>query len=1334
VPGGYAAQSAGLLNPSGNNQLRQAYLLAATVFTKITGLDAASGTSYSPSISNFASLAGTAVTTTNTHKSTIHYSTSRENSGLIRYRAQTPANNSVRYAWTGTSTETGISNTLNPIIAASGYTAAAYQASSTLGWSQTSLDGATATFNAAPDQFQFAYGRTGFISLQGQAFINTNQANLLPFSFDRHYDNIGSGTASINNVLDDIYSRTEEQRSECNAYGWLAIPFHLGAARLNDINPAVIFSSDGTHVTAPLYTMMASMMVTSALGREPTPPAAVLADPQQLAGFNIGKQTIRQLAFLSETEAPVPDTSISIAPPPPLQAIRNQAFSFVFAATGGTEPYTWSVESAAGLPAGLTLSSGGNLSGIATADPGQFQLVLKVTDGTGGMRKAPVLLTIALTGPGTLAISPADGLSFSRFFGSTLPSTSQQFTISNVGTTSINWTASNAASWLTLSPSSGTLAAGVNATVIASINSNANPLAIGSYGDTVIFTNTTNNNGNATRSVSLKVNEPGTGYIWAPNGNNGGTGTWDTSTANWNTGPQVTWPSSGINNDATFGGAAGTVTISGGVTANDVTFGVTGYTISGTPLTLNGGTVPVITTAASTTTTIQSGIAGTSGFVKSGAGTLVIDSKTWAANPISGALTVNGGTLVVKDTSGGNVNISSALYAINSLTVDAATVSLASPTQNGLGVWGMSVTIQNGGILSEDNTFGGGSNLWALTLNGGTLASTPGRSFTPNSPVSVGGSAQSSISAGIFLGSTGTFNVADAVAGTDLLVSGVISGNSVGFTKTGNGTMELRANNTFNGPVVVNEGTLVLNDSSGTNVNIGYTVANVSSVLIDSGTMSLQGTQNALGVTGRALTIQNGGAVSADRTDGGAHNLAAVTMNGGNLVAGVSGGSYQLNGNVTVGGSAVSTISAPISLNGGVRTFDVANAVTGSATDLLVSGAVSNGSVTKTGPGTMTLTRTNTYSGNTIVNAGTLLVNGGLANSSVTVNGGVLGGTGWVGGSSTVSAAASVAPGSTGIGTFTLASASIAGTYSCEISGASADLLQITGTLTVSPGATVAISILGEPTQAEYLIAAFGSLSGSLPEITGVPPGYQVDTTQPGTIRLVRTDGYASWADSWDNPPLSNKTTGGDPDHDGVSNLLEFVLGGDPRVSDPSVLPQSAISGDFLILSFKRSHASVLHTQLVGQWSTDLVEWNDIETILVSENPDGTDNMEIRIPLSHADDGRLFGRLKAVTNGQELLTEEDVLTVMNGEFYLDGNRFAEISFNKFDLAWSLYGELQQGRELNDENPIVMAQEQALINLKALGFEAFASLPKPGESIWRKSSGSQRASDDFPSSG
>jgi hypothetical protein len=72
----------------------------------------------------------------------------------------------------------------------------------------------------------------------------------------------------------------------------------------------------------------------------------------------------------------------------------------------------------------------------------------------------------------------------------------------------MNWTASKVQSWVTLSAAGGTLAAGANTTVTASINSVANSLAAGStsYTDTVTFTNTTNNEGSTTRPVSLTVN------------------------------------------------------------------------------------------------------------------------------------------------------------------------------------------------------------------------------------------------------------------------------------------------------------------------------------------------------------------------------------------------------------------------------------------------------------------------------------------------------------------------------------------------------------------------------------------------------------------------------------------------------------------------------------------------------------------------------------------------------------------------------------------------------------------------------------------------------------
>jgi hypothetical protein len=88
------------------------------------------------------------------------------------------------------------------------------------------------------------------------------------------------------------------------------------------------------------------------------------------------------------------------------------------------------------------------------------------------------------------------------------------------------------------------------------------------------------------------------------------------------------------------------------------------------------------------------------------------------------------------------------------------------------------------------------------------------------------------------------------------------------------------------------------------------------------------------------------------------------------------------------------------------------------------------------------------------------------------------------------------------------------------------------------------------------------------------------------------------------------------------------VLGGDPRISDTDILPTQKIEGGFLVLSYTRSDASEADTQQAGQWSTDLDTWFSIAPVLVSENGDEADDMEIRIPLSNAVNGKLFGRLQ----------------------------------------------------------------------------------------------------------
>jgi hypothetical protein len=76
------------------------------------------------------------------------------------------------------------------------------------------------------------------------------------------------------------------------------------------------------------------------------------------------------------------------------------------------------------------------------------------------------------------------------------------------------------------------------------------------------------------------------------------------------------------------------------------------------------------------------------------------------------------------------------------------------------------------------------------------------------------------------------------------------------------------------------------------------------------------------------------------------------------------------------------------------------------------------------------------------------------------------------------------------------------------------------------------------------------------------------------------------------------------------------------------------------------------------------------------------------------------------------LTRQDVLSIKEGRFFLDGKRFAEISFNKYDLFWQLYDQLAAGRQLNAANPLVQAQDKALRNLHELGFKTIRIFALP----------------------
>ncbi len=73
---------------------------------------------------------------------------------------------------------------------------------------------------------------------------------------------------------------------------------------------------------------------------------------------------------------------------------------------------------------------------------------------------------------------------------------------------------------------------------------------------------------------------------------------------------------------------------------------------------------------------------------------------------------------------------------------------------------------------------------------------------------------------------------------------------------------------------------------------------------------------------------------------------------------------------------------------------------------------------------------------------------------------------------------------------------------------------------------------------------------------------------------------------------------------------------------------------------------------------------------------------------------------------------DDVLRISAGRFVLSGKPFAEISFNKFDLFWQLWGELAAGRALDAGNEKLGKQEEALRELHEMGFRTIRIFALP----------------------
>jgi hypothetical protein len=117
-------------------------------------------------------------------------------------------------------------------------------------------------------------------------------------------------------------------------------------------------------------------------------------------------QTATLAATLVINAAPPPTLAITTTSPLTPGTVGS-AYSLTFAATGGTTPYTWSV-SAGTLPAGLTLSSAGVLSGTPTA-AGTSNFTVEATDSASTPQTATLPATLVV-GPSPVSITTTSPL------------------------------------------------------------------------------------------------------------------------------------------------------------------------------------------------------------------------------------------------------------------------------------------------------------------------------------------------------------------------------------------------------------------------------------------------------------------------------------------------------------------------------------------------------------------------------------------------------------------------------------------------------------------------------------------------------------------------------------------------------------------------------------------------------------------------------------------------------------------------------------------------------------------------------------------------------------
>lgn len=575
-----------------------------------------------------------------------------------------------------------------------------------------------------------------------------------------------------------------------------------------------------------------------------------------------------------------------------------------------------------------------------------------------------------------------------------------------------------------------------------------------------------------------------------------------------------TWANTGILRVGRLGSGTLDILDGGVVTVADIayvgddvgsqgTVNVSGQDASGNAATWTGASDIVVGEFGSGTLNITAGgqVGNQWGWIGSNAGSQgIVNVSGVGGNGAASTWKNNGDVLVGYDgngtlniTDGGKVvsvggQIGANADGVGQVLVSGAGSQWENSGRINVGLFGAgTLRIENGATVTSNDSILGASG------NGNAIISGAGTSWINAQQLNVGsfgtGSMRIENGASVtsnqaYVGANSTGSVVVTGAGSNWLVT------DFSMTVGNDGTGSLRVEN---GGLVRAEGGVALGVAAGS-----------------SGTVTIAGTTGSRGVV---ETSQIGGGLGT----------VDFSLDGGVLRATQDEGAFFVDfgaNDITLG------------TNGGIIDTDghnigIAPRFTGS------------GGLTKDGLGTLTLTGANSYAGVTLVNAGTLLVNGdqSAATGPMTVfAGATLGGTGTIGGHVDVQDGAILAPGeSAGTltinGNLTLAGGSILNYELGQADvagGALNDLVNVGGDLTLDGTIDVTVPTGGSFGPGIYRVFNYGGAltdNGlTLGTIPGGAGGVSVQTAIAGQVNLVNSQGLA--LSFWDGAA--------GPKHDGI--------------------------------------------------------------------------------------------------------------------------------------------------------------------------------------------------------